>query len=186
MSSRVMRDTSAAEPVDPSQPRPRQRRRRPLCCTLTGVRALLGCAAQHPHRRHGARLQEPRALRAACDRRRVRRGLQERGQGQHDHRLQVSSCGCRTFYSCHPKQALAGVGQPGGRAGVVTPRGGSNPAPGLTLPACCSTRPRPCSSSPSSRPSSEGSSRSRCCRVSCRAAAREQLSRSDMPRWYIC
>ena len=38
------------------------------------------------------------------------------------------------FYSCHPKQALAGVGQPGGRAGVVTPRGGSNPAPGLTLP----------------------------------------------------
>ena len=46
----------------------------------------------------------------------------------------VSSCGCRTFYSCHPKQALAGVGQPGGRAGVVTPRGGSNPAPGLTLP----------------------------------------------------
>ena len=36
-----MRDTSAAEPVDPSQPRPRQRRRRPLCCTLTGVRALL-------------------------------------------------------------------------------------------------------------------------------------------------
>ena len=38
------------------------------------------------------------------------------------------------FYSCHPKQALAGVGQPGGRAGVVTPRGGSNPAPGPTLP----------------------------------------------------
>ena len=32
---------------------------------------------------------------------------------------QVSSCGCRTFfYSCHPKQALAGVGQPRGRAGV--------------------------------------------------------------------
>ena len=26
------------------------------------------------------------------------------------------------------------MGQPGGRAGVVTPRGGSNPAPGLTLP----------------------------------------------------
>ena len=47
---------------------------------------------------------------------------------------QVSSCGCRTFYICHPKQALAGVGQPGGRAGVVTPRGGSHPAPGLTLP----------------------------------------------------
>ena len=94
---------------------------------------------------------------------------------------QVSSCGCRTFYSCHPKQALAGVGQPGGRAGVVTPRGGSNPAPGPTLPACCSTRPRPCSSSPSSRASSGGSSRSRCCRVSCRAAAREQLSISHMP-----
>ena len=31
---------------------------------------------------------------------------------------QVSSCGCRAFHSCHPKQALAGVGQPGGRAGV--------------------------------------------------------------------
>jgi hypothetical protein len=30
----------------------------------------------------------------------------------------VSSCGCRTFYICHPKQALTGVGQPGGRAGV--------------------------------------------------------------------
>ena len=26
------------------------------------------------------------------------------------------------------------MGQPGGRAEVVTPRGGSNPAPGLTLP----------------------------------------------------
>ena len=32
---------------------------------------------------------------------------------------QVSSCGSRTFfYRCHPKQALAGVGQPWGRAGV--------------------------------------------------------------------
>ena len=31
---------------------------------------------------------------------------------------------CRTFYICHPKQALAGVGQPGGRlrAGDRTPR----------------------------------------------------------------
>ena len=30
------------------------------------------------------------------------------------------------------------MGQPGGRAGVVTPRGGSNPAPGLTLPSLVS------------------------------------------------
>ena len=41
----------------------------------------------------------------------------------------------RTFHICHPKQALAGVGQPGGRAGVVTPRGGSNLAPGLRPPS---------------------------------------------------